>query len=79
MIVHEYLIRKRHEELLAEAEHYRLANEASQLHGKRFSFYGKLLAWLGGILCNLGSQLEKRFGDETAINHSHSIDRSLEV
>jgi hypothetical protein len=79
MIVHEYLIHKHHEELLAEAEHARLIKEAKRRPAKVFRFYARSLAWLGSILCNLGSLLEKRFSEEVIVNHSQSIDRSLKV
>ena len=79
MIIHEYLIRIRQDEILAEAERSRLINEAKRRPVKVFSFYARSLAWLGGILINFGSLLEKRFGKENVINHSQSIDRSLEV
>jgi hypothetical protein len=79
MIFHEYLLNKRHEELLAEAEHARLIKKAKPPPVKGSSFYARSLAWLGGILCNLGSLLKERFGEEVAINHSQSIDRSLNV
>ncbi len=77
--MHEYFLRMRHEELLEEAERFRLIEKTKQLQGNRFGYYGKLLALLGSILCNLGGWLVKRFGDEVAINHTQSIDSSLEV
>ena len=79
MIFHEYFIHWRHEELLAEAERARLIKEAKRRPVKAFPFYARSLAWLGGILCNLGSLLGKRFADEAAINHSQSTGRSLKV
>ena len=79
MIIHEYLVRIRQDEILAEAEHARLIKKAKPRPVKVFSFYARSLALLGGILCNLGSPLEKRFREEVAINHSQSIDRNLNV
>ncbi len=79
MFYHEYFMRMRHEELLAEAERARLIKEVKQRPVKAFPFYARSLAWLGGILCNLGSLLGKRFAEEAAINHSQSSDRSLKV
>jgi hypothetical protein len=79
MLYHEYFMRMRQEELLAEAERARLIQKAKRHPVKAFPFYARSLAWLGGILSNLGSLLEKRFADEAAINHSQSIDRSLKV
>ncbi len=79
MLFHEILMHKRHEELLAEAERARLIQKAKRRPVKAFPFYARSLAWLGGILSNLGNRLEKRFAEEAAINHSQSIDRSLKV
>lgn len=79
MILHEYLLHQRHEELLAEAERSRLIKEAMRCQDKRFGFYARILAWLGSILCNLGSLLERRYGEDVAISHSQSLDNSLEV
>ena len=79
MLYHEYFMRMRQEELLAEAELARLIKKAKRRPVRAFPFYARSLAWLGGILCNLGSLLGKRFADEAAINHSQSIDRSLKV
>ena len=79
MLYHEYFMRMRQEELLAEAERARLIKKAKRRPVKAFPFYARSLAWLGGILCNLGSLLGKRFAEEAAINHSQSIDRSLKV
>ena len=79
MLFHEYFVRMRQEELLAEAERARLIKKAKRSPVKAFPFYARSLAWLGSLLCNLGSLLSKRFADEAAINHSQSIDRSLKV
>jgi hypothetical protein len=79
MLFHEYFMRMRQEELLAEAERARLIQKAKRRPVKAFPFYARSLAWLGSILCNLGSLLGKRFAAEAAVNHSQSIDRSLKV
>jgi len=79
MIMQEYLMKIRYEELLKEVEQIRLINSVKRHPVKGYRFYANSLAWLGGILCGLGSQLEKRFGDEVVINHSQPIDRRLEV
>jgi hypothetical protein len=79
MIMQEYLMKVRYEELLKEVEQIRLINSVKRHPVKGYRFYANSLAWLGGILCGLGNKLEKRFGDEVAIDYSHPIDRSLEV
>ena len=79
MLFHEILMHKRHKELLAEAERARLIQKAKRRPVKTSPFYARYLARLGGILCNLGSRLEKSFTEEVAMSHSQSTGRSLKV
>ena len=78
MIINEYLAQSRHQEFLAEAERNRLLSTAEHRPARVISTYTRFLAWVGGVMCSWGSLLEKRFGEQLAVNHS-PVDRSLEV
>ncbi len=77
MIVHEYLARMHHEEMLAESERRRLIKEIRQRPPWFMIHYARSLTWLGNLMCRWGSLLARRFGDETAINLSGSIEDSV--
>ena len=77
MIVHEYFVRMRNEELLAEAERRRLIKEFRQRPPWFNTNFARSLTWLENLMCRWGSLLARRFGEETAINLSGSIEDSV--
>ena len=63
MFFQEYQMRARYEELLREAEYYRLISQVKQQSPRRRQPFGLALAWLGRCLRRWGDLLLERFGD----------------
>ena len=79
MIIEEFLVKIRQEELLAEADRNRLLAAAKHKPDHSLSLGARFLTWLGGQLRRWGSRLEDRFAAESASTRSHSDDRVLKV
>lgn len=77
MHLHEYLMAQRHKELLQEAERYQLISQARRDPVKRYNYLSRSLAWLGNRMCSWGSLLESRFGEQSILSQSQSMDRGL--
>ncbi len=59
----EGLMRLRQEELLQEAERYRLISLAQKNAPRGNQPYRRVLVWLGSKLSDWGSQMQARFGE----------------
>lgn len=57
---------ERYQELLREAERYRLVRQARAGREKRDSFHCRALTWLGRRLVAWGWRLQERYGAATA-------------
>ena len=79
MIIEDFLVKIRQEELLAEADRNRLLAAAKPKRVHSFSLSARFLTWLGGQLRRWGSRLEDRFAAESASTRSQSVDRILKV
>jgi len=79
MIINEYLVRTRHEELLAEAERARMVSLAFRSSRKKKSVYGVLLNWMGSVLCKWGDLLQERFGEQEVVDQSHNMDAGVQA
>lgn len=79
MIIEEYLVKMHQEELLREAEKYRLANSLAAGRERSASMYARMLVWLGGRLRTWGSTLEDRFSAQVNFNPQQPVDSCLEV
>ena len=73
MLYNEYLVQVRHEELLDEAERYRLISQAQRRSARKKYSYALALAWLGIRLCNWGNRLQERFGDAGRVGPSQAV------
>ena len=74
MIIDEYLMKVRHEEILAEAERSRLVAISMLKPGGAISSSVRILVWFGGLLRRWGSRLEDRFAAEARYNQAQPVD-----
>jgi len=79
MIFNEYLVRIRHEEMLAEAERVRMVSMAIRSSSKKKSYYGVALNWVGNLFCKLGGLLQERFGDQKLVDQSPTMDKGVQA
>jgi hypothetical protein len=72
--VHQYEFQNlRQEELLAEAERYRLISLANQRSSNQRNFLATALAWWGSKLSRWGGVLQERFGDTVIVEDTRVI------
>ena len=74
MILNEYMMHIRHEEMLAEAERFRIVSLASRRPMRKNPLLGVALNWMGSLLSKWGATLQKRSGNQDILNQSQSID-----
>ena len=79
MIMDEYLMKARHEEILAEAERSRLLAISRRKSVTVTSTSARFLVWFGGLLHMWGCRLEERFSVDVCVNQAQSVDRGLNV
>jgi len=79
MIINEYLMRIRHEEILSQAENNRLVAQAKRRSPSRRPYSGRALTWLGNRLIKWGEYLQLRFGDAKKISQSQPVERGVQV
>jgi len=79
MILDEYLMRNRQEEILSLAENNHLVAQAKQRSPNRRSYSGRTLTWLGNRLIKWGEYLQLRFGDAKKISQPQPVDRGIRV
>jgi len=79
MILDEYLMRIRQEEILTQAENNRLVAQAKRRSPRRRSYSGRALTWLGNRLIKWGEYLQLRFGDAKKISQPQPVERGVEV
>ncbi len=73
MFYNEYLMKARQEELLSEAERYRLISQAQQRSTRKKYSYALALVWLGIRLCKWGHRLQERFDDAGRVCPSQAV------
>ncbi len=71
MFLQEDFIRARHEELLREANNYRLISQMRGHPSRSKNLYYLALAGLGSILSDLGDQMQERFGNPEVAPGTH--------
>jgi hypothetical protein len=79
MIMDEYLMKARHEEILAEAERGRLVKLSKLKPDGAISSSVRFLVWFGGLLRMWGCRLEERFSVDVCVNQAQPVDRGLNV
>ena len=79
MILDEYLMRIRQEEILRETERNRLIAQAKRLSQRKWSYSGRALTWFGNRLIGWGEYLQLRFGDAKKISQPQPVERGVEV
>jgi hypothetical protein len=79
MYINDYIVKEHQNELLKEAEYYRMISLAKHHQVNTSQYFTKSLAWLGKRMCSWGSLLESRFGGQSTLPHSQSIDRRVKA
>ena len=79
MIINEYLMRIRQEEILSQAERNRIVAQFKRRSPKRRSYSGRFLTGLGNRLIKLGEYLQLRFVDAKKISQLQPVERGAQV
>jgi hypothetical protein len=69
--------RERQEELLGQAERYRLVRQVLAERGTRDRAWVRALAWLGQRLVSWGQRLQERYGAAAAAVHTAACQPTL--
>ena len=78
MFIYQEEVRIRHQELLAEAEKYRLISNLKTPQGRRKPIYPRAMTWIGSQMLTWGYWLTSRFGEQTIIAQSGSGDTRVQ-
>ncbi len=79
MIINEYLMRVRQEEILSQAERNRIVAQFKRRSPSRQSYSGRTLTGLGNRLIGWGEYLQLRFGDAKKISQPQPVERGAKV
>ena len=78
MIIHEQLMHIRQNEILDEAEHYRLIRSVKQSPDRSRVNYANVMSWIGNLFLIWGTKLTIRFGEKNIINEPGLVNNQIQ-